>query len=75
MLIRDLRRRKNLNQYDIKVLTGINPGRLSLIENRYIAPTPSELTKLAKLFNVKPCEINISIKSSEEYRLEWGGNG
>lgn len=48
---------KRLNQWDLKLKTGINQANISLIERGYVSPTQEEKIRLAKALGVREDEL------------------
>ena len=47
-MLRKIRKYKGLNQFQLRIATGIHQSRISLIENLYVVPREDEKTRLAK---------------------------
>jgi len=57
MNLAEARFRKGLTQWDLKVKTGINQTKISLIERNYVVPRKEEKERLANALGVKAEEI------------------
>lgn len=60
--IKEQRKQMNLSQTDIKALTGIGCGNLSLIENGSVFPSATALLKLSDVFQ---CSIDYILRGKE----------
>ena len=63
MDLRTTRILKGLNQYDLKLKTGIHQSKISLIERGYLVPGYVEKLKLAEALGVHISEIEWQEKS------------
>ena len=57
MELREGRFKKRLSQWDLKLKTGINQTKISLIERGYVSPTQEEKVKLAKALGVREDDL------------------
>ena len=57
MELKSLRTQKGLRQWDMRLLTGIHPTKVCLIEKGYVEPTENEKKLLAKALGVKKTAI------------------
>ena len=57
MNLKELRFRKGLTQFDLRIRTGIHQSKISLVESGYMQLRDEERRKLAKVFGVRPEEI------------------
>jgi len=57
MNLREARFRKGITQWDLRMRTGIQQTRISLIERGYLRPSETEVKKFAKALGVKPTEL------------------
>ena len=55
--LRVLRAEKRMTQFEIRIATGINQSKLSMIENGLIVPSQQEREKIAEALGVKPGRI------------------
>lgn len=55
--LREFRFFKGLTQWQLRVSTGINQTKLSLIERGYIEPKAEEKKALSKVLGAKPEEL------------------
>ena len=55
--LREVRVVKRITQFELRGRTGINPAKISLIENGYIEPTDDEKQRLAEGLGVSVEEI------------------
>ncbi len=55
--LRDFRVIKRVTQFQLKLLSGIQQPRISLIENGFIEPREDEKQRLAKALGEKPEKI------------------
>ena len=55
--LRDVRVLKRVTQFQLRLLTGINQSKISLIENGYVEPCWDEKKHLAKALGVNAEEI------------------
>lgn len=66
MKLHELRAKKGLNQWDLRLLTGIHQSKISLIESDYILPTNEERLKLAQALGVAPGALTFKLKSFDD---------
>ncbi|MDY6986958.1 MAG: helix-turn-helix transcriptional regulator [Thermodesulfobacteriota bacterium] len=55
--MKELRARKRMTQFDLRLKTGIHQSKISLAENGYIQLTSEEKEKIARALNVSVNEI------------------
>jgi transcriptional regulator with XRE-family HTH domain len=55
--LREVRVVQRVTQYQLRVITGIHPSKISLIENGFVEPREDEIKKLSTALGVKPEEI------------------
>ncbi len=55
--LREIRTRKRVTQFKLRLSTGIHQSKISLIENGLLAPREDEMERLAKALETKPREI------------------
>jgi transcriptional regulator with XRE-family HTH domain len=55
--LRDFRVSAGLNQYELANVAKVHQSRISLIENFYVTPTPSESERLGMALRCQPEEI------------------
>lgn len=55
--LREVRAVRRVTQFELRIATGIQPSKISLIENGLVEPKPDEARKLARALNVAPEEI------------------
>lgn len=57
MRLFEARARKRRTQWDLRLITGINQSKISLIERGYICPTEKEKNEIAKALDFDVNEI------------------
>ena len=55
--LREIRARKKITQFRLRLMTGIHQSKLSLAENGYIELSAQEKRKIAKALSVQTDEI------------------
>ena len=55
--LREIRVIKRITQFQLRLSTGIHQSKISMIENRLVAPREVEKQRLAKALHVRPEEI------------------
>ena len=55
--LREVRVCKRITQYRLANASGVNPSKISLIENGLVQPRLHEIARLAQGLNVKPSDI------------------
>jgi transcriptional regulator with XRE-family HTH domain len=55
--LRDVRVLKRITQIQLRLSTGINQSKISLIENGYVKPREDEKKRLARVLGVEPQDI------------------
>ena len=55
--LREVRRAKDVTQFQLRIATGIHQSKISMIENGLIDPREDEKKKLARALGVRPEEI------------------
>ena len=55
--LREIRVVKRVTQFQLRIVTGIHPSKISLIENGFVQPRGDEVKKLSKALGVSPEEI------------------
>jgi len=58
MNLTEVRFHKKMTQWDLKIRTGINQTKISLIERGYVLPRDEEKQRLAKALGVKVDQID-----------------
>lgn len=65
MELRAARFNARLTQLDLKLLTGIHPSRISVLERGYALPRADERQRLAKALQVEEEALEFSMRSME----------
>jgi DNA-binding XRE family transcriptional regulator len=65
MKLSEARSKKGLNQWDIKLKTGIAQSKLSLIENGYVMPSEDEKDRIASALGVTVGDIDWTIREDD----------
>lgn len=62
MKLKELRARRGLTQFDLKIKTNIHQTKISHFERGYLQPTQNELCRLAEALKVRPERITFNSK-------------
>jgi ribosome-binding protein aMBF1 (putative translation factor) len=65
MKLQEVRTKRDLSQWDLKLLTDIHQTKISLIESGYLLPTDEERRKMAVALGVDPGELVFELKQIE----------
>lgn len=65
MKLSEARLKKGLNQWDIKLKTGIAQSKLSLIENGYVMPSDEEKNRISSALGVNADDIEWVTREGE----------
>ena len=66
MQLTEARARKGLTQWDLRLLTGINQTKLSLIENGYVTPTGQEKAAISSALSIDIDQIEWPVPKWEQ---------